>query len=131
MPRINVGVDVDETTYKKIKHLISNEYELREFIKKSIHFYLRNLEQYGPRKPCVYWVQGTKNERDKLIFDMGYEGGFIYIYELKEAISSDDAEKEVENYYKYHQGELMTYYFIKIRFGKEPTLEWRLSKPCF
>ncbi|RLI78685.1 hypothetical protein DRP04_09830 [Archaeoglobales archaeon] len=73
------------------------------------------------REPRIYWVKGTKDEKDKLVFDAGYEGGDFYIYEFKEVVNTEDAKKEVKKHYKQVTDGDLVYYFIKIRFKKEPT----------
>jgi hypothetical protein len=39
------------------------------------------------RKPKVYAFKGKKGDKDTLIFDAGWEGGFVYIYKLEDSSS--------------------------------------------
>lgn len=51
------------------------------------------------RKRRVYWVRRLK-EKDLLVFDGGYFGGDVHIYEFKESHSAKDIEEELKNRYK-------------------------------
>lgn len=51
-----------------------------------------------PRVRRVYWIKGTKDRPNILVFDGGYAGGDIHIYEHKESVSSEEAEKVAKEY---------------------------------
>ena len=68
------------------------------------------------REARVYWIK-RRNQKDVLIFDGGYEGGTLYIYEFKEAVLADDALKTAKNI------EL----WIEKTFGV-PTMAWKIEQ---
>lgn len=41
------------------------------------------------REPRVYWFKGGKHKKDVLIFDAGYEGGSVYMYECKKDLRAE------------------------------------------
>ena len=49
-----------------------------------------------PRAKRVYWVDKPEKGEQLLIFDGGYYGGDIHVYEYKESFSSKVAKAEVE-----------------------------------
>lgn len=52
--------------------------------------------QITPRKRRIYWVRKPKGEKDLLIFDGGYVGGDIHVYEFKESYSSKKIEEDMK-----------------------------------
>jgi len=111
----------------KVEKLIEDEDDVLSYLqRKALERELQPKEL--AREPRVYWVQGTRSEQDKLIFDAGYEGGDLYIYELRGVVNSEDARKEVKRHYNHVADKDLTYYFIKIKFKKEPTW-WRIQFP--
>jgi len=56
--------------------------------------------KYIPRVRRVYWVDRPEDQKDLLIFDGGYVGGDVHVYEYKETYPSKDIEEEMKEYYK-------------------------------
>lgn len=54
------------------------------------------------RERRVYWVKKPE-EKDLLIFDGGYSGGDIHVYEYKETVSSKKIEEEMKAHLKYDE----------------------------
>ena len=52
------------------------------------------------RKSRIYWVKGKKDDKDLLIFDRGYNGGDVHIYELKDSFPQTKIEEYMKNYYQ-------------------------------
>ncbi len=50
------------------------------------------------RKAKVYWFQKPKDDRDILIFDPGYHGGDIHIYEHNETMNATRLEEQLKKY---------------------------------
>ena len=48
------------------------------------------------REPRVYFVPEKKDRKAMIIFDAGYAGGDVHIYEHKESISTDEMGKELQ-----------------------------------
>jgi hypothetical protein len=48
------------------------------------------------REPRVYFIPETKDRKAMIVFDGGYFGGDIHVYEHKEAIAIKDIQKELQ-----------------------------------
>jgi hypothetical protein len=57
--------------------------------------------RFVQRNRRIYWVEKPASGKPLLVFDGGYPGGDIHIYEYKESIPSDKAISEVETYLKH------------------------------
>jgi hypothetical protein len=78
------------------------------------------METPYPRERRVYWIHKPEGEKDLLIFDAGYVGGDIHIYEFKESIPSENIEEEIKSYYQNN---------LPKEFLKEITRLW-VEKNC-
>jgi hypothetical protein len=52
------------------------------------------------REPRVYYLAEREDKKAMLIFDAGYAGGDIHIYEHREMISSQEIEEEMKTHYR-------------------------------
>jgi len=76
----------------------------------------------------LYWVRRPKGEKDLLIFDAGYEGGSIHIYEYRESIEVKEIQKQVEELLKYKPpANQVVRLWIETKYGVPIT--WKLMTP--
>jgi len=66
------------------------------------------------REARVFWVKRT-NQKDILVFDAGYEGGTLYIYEFKESVQAEEVMKASKNVEQW----------IEKTYGM-PTMAWKI-----
>jgi len=52
------------------------------------------------REPRVYYLAEREDRKAVLIFDGGYAGGDIHIYEHKESRETTELEEEMKQYYQ-------------------------------
>lgn len=64
------------------------------------------------REPRVYYLPERQDRKAMIIFDGGYFGGDIHIYEHKETIATDDMQKELQ-LPEYQLKELTTHWVEK------------------
>jgi hypothetical protein len=68
------------------------------------------------REAKLYWVKKVGG-KDILIFDRGYKGGTLYVYEFKESFLVDDIQKTEKDIRSW----------IEKKFGT-PTDAWKLEQ---
>lgn len=51
-----------------------------------------------PREPKIYYFPETQERRAVLIFDGGYEGGDIHIYEHKETLPDSELDAQIRKH---------------------------------
>jgi len=130
-----LSVIVDKETFREIR-VIASKLGLRnemELVKRAIEFYLKFVREKleSEREPKLYWIEMPKytKQKDILIFDAGYRFGDIHIYEYKESIPIKEVEKEAKELYgKAVNSSTVIYFYIKKRFGREPSGSWRILK---
>lgn len=89
------------------------------------------IMETSPRERRVYWIKKQEGEKDLLVFDGGYFGGMIHIYEFKESVPSEKIAEESKAYFKNKlppkfQKEI-TRYWVENNLGNPQY--WNLSPP--
>jgi hypothetical protein len=51
------------------------------------------------REPRVYYLAERQDRKALLVFDAGYAGGDIHVYEHKETIATERLEEEMKQFY--------------------------------
>jgi hypothetical protein len=76
------------------------------------------------REPRVYFLPEKQGRKAMLVFDGGYTGGDIHVYEYKETIATDEIQKELQ-LPEYQQKELVSHWVEK-KLGH--AIYYRLSR---
>ena len=84
------------------------------------------------REPRVYYLAEREDRKAILVFDGGYVGGDIHIYEHKESRPTKEIEEEVKAYFKVDKlsSEVMKNIvgmWIEQNFGH--SISWKLTTP--